>query len=86
MAQGMNFAVRETQILPPTSSIATILLRPFLLLLTFMLLSACYSSKNTTPAASLRNTRWALRALAGTPITTPATSQEIYLQFNATTK
>jgi putative lipoprotein len=61
------------------------MLRHFLLLLPFLLLGACQSSKNTTPAASLRNTRWVLRTLATTPITTPENSQEIYLQFDPTT-
>lgn len=60
------------------------ILRSFLALLPFLLLGACQASKSTTPAASLHNTRWVLRTLAATPISTPENSQEIYLQFNAT--
>ena len=60
-------------------------LRSLLILLHFLLLGACQVSKDTTPNASLRNTRWVLRTLAAAPITTPENSQEIYLQFNATT-
>ena len=59
--------------------------RPLLILLPFLLFSACTTVRETPPDASLRNTRWVLRTLAATPITTLASSQEIYLQFNATT-
>lgn len=79
-------------ILPPTSThgafpgpLLPMSLRLLLLCLPVFLLTACQTSKNTTPAASLRNTRWVLRTLADVPITTPENSQEIYLQFNATT-
>ena len=61
------------------------LFRSLLVLLPILLFSACKSSKDTSAATSLRNTRWVLRTLANTPITTPENSQEIYLQFNATT-
>ncbi|OUJ72645.1 META domain-containing protein [Hymenobacter crusticola] len=60
-----------------------------------LLLSACQASQPTSspatpdtttaqkPAASLRNTRWVLRTLAGTAITTPENAREMYLQFDA---
>ena len=61
-----------------------------------LLLGACQASQPsaTTPAtpetataqkpsASLRNTRWVLRTLAGTAVTTPENAREIYLQFDA---
>lgn len=67
-----------------------------LLLSTALLLGACQTSQTTAttpatpetaaaqkPAASLRNTRWVLRTLAGTAITTPENAREIYLQFDA---
>lgn len=78
-------------LLPPTSmaSAFSSLLPPMswsiLLLLPISLLMACQTSKSSPPAASLRNTRWVLRTLAATPITTPENSSEIYLQFNAST-
>jgi len=62
-----------------------------------LLLGACQASQPTTtpatpatadtqkPAASLRNTRWVLRTLAGTAITTPENAREMYLQFDAAT-
>ncbi|WP_165963599.1 META domain-containing protein [Hymenobacter radiodurans] len=60
-------------------------LRLLLFFLPLFLFSACKTAKDTTPNASLRNTRWVLRTLGATPITTPENSQEIDLQFNATT-
>ncbi|GAB2477602.1 hypothetical protein GCM10011375_19810 [Hymenobacter qilianensis] len=60
-------------------------LRPPLILLLFLLFSACTTVRETPPDASLRNTRWVLRTLAATPINTLESSQEIYLQLNATT-
>ncbi|WP_324671127.1 META domain-containing protein [Hymenobacter sp. GOD-10R] len=68
-----------------------------LLLSAALLLGACQTSQPTGSltsttdaaaaqklAASLRNTRWVLRTLAGTAVTTPENAREMYLQFDAT--
>jgi putative lipoprotein len=61
-------------------------IRSYLAAFSFLVLSACRASNSTTPVASLADTRWVLRTLAATPITTPDNSQEISLQFDANTK
>jgi heat shock protein HslJ len=59
--------------------------------LSLSLLGACHTSHpqaseaSQKPTASLRNTRWVLRTLAGAPISTPENSREMYVQFEATT-
>lgn len=60
-------------------------LRLLLFLLPVFIFSACKTAKDTTPNASLHNTRWVLRTLDGKPISTPEKSQEIYVLFNAST-